>query len=101
VGWDGPESVAPMRSTVEEAEELARYLSNIESIYLPHISASADGEINFCWKKYGFLLDLGFDGDGYYSYCAHLPNRSEIIENEAFLAKPLPQEITDFIRKIV
>jgi hypothetical protein len=98
-GWDGPESVAPMRSTVEDAEGFARYLFSIESVRLPHIGASSDGEINFYWKNDRFLLDLGFDGDGYYSYYARLPNGGEIIENGASLAKPLPQEIIDLIRK--
>jgi hypothetical protein len=98
-GWDGPESIAPMRSTVEDAELFARYLFSIESVHLPHVSASSDGEINFYWKNDGFLLDLGFDGDGYYSYYAHLPNGGEIIENGASLAKSLPQEIIDLIRK--
>ena len=39
-----------------------------ESVPIPHISLATDGEINFFWNLVNFRLDLGFFGDGTYSY---------------------------------
>ncbi|MBL1177136.1 hypothetical protein [Pantanalinema sp. GBBB05] len=96
-GWAGTESVGPSRSAVEHAEEFARYLFSLGEIHVPYISASGDGEINFYWNRDGFTLDLGFKGDGFYSYYALLPNGEEMIEDAASLGTGLPIEIVDLI----
>lgn len=95
--WNGRGTTAPTQASVEEAELFVRYLFSLGSITPPHISASGDGEIDFYWKQNGFTLDLGFVGDGTYSYYAHLPNGQEIIEDEAALGEHLPQAIVDLI----
>jgi hypothetical protein len=96
-GWNGPGTVAPTRSTLKDAEVFALYLFKVDTVIPPHISASGDGEINFYWKGEGFSLDLGFFGDGFYSYYADLPNGLEIIEDAAPLDQKLPPEIINFI----
>ena len=96
-GWDGSGSIAPSRTTIEHAEEFLRYLFNLGVIDVPYISASSDGEINFFWKKNSLTLDLGFTGDGYYSYYASFPDGAEIVEDAAALNDPLPKEITNLI----
>jgi len=96
-GWDGTGSIAPSRMTIEHAEEFLRYLFSLGTIGVPYISASNDGEINFFWKKNGFMLDLGFTGDGYYSYYASFPDGSEVIEDAATLNDPLPNEVINLI----
>ena len=96
-GWNGPGSIPPTRRAVKDSEQFTRYLFSLGAIVLPYISASSDGEINFYWKSDGFIIDLGFIGDGSYSYYAHLPNELEIIEDEASLNDPLPSEIIDLI----
>ena len=95
--WNGPGTFAPTHASVEDAESFVRYLFSLGSITSPYISASGDGEIDFYWKQNGFTLDLGFVGDGTYSYYAHLPNGQEIIEDEAALDDHLPQAIVDSI----
>ena len=95
--WNGPGTSAPTHAAVEEAESFVRYLFSLGSIMPPYISASGDGEIDFYWKQNGFTFDLGFVGDGTYSYYAHLPNGQEIIEDEAALGEHLPQAIVDLI----
>ena len=37
---------------------------------LPSIGFADDGEVNFSWKQNGIHIDLGFYGDGTYSYFA-------------------------------
>ncbi len=98
-GWNGPESVAPTRATIKEAETFARYLFGIGSIVPPYISASGDGEVNFYWKTSDWVIDLGFFGDGLYSYYARFENGHEILEDGASLNKPLPQKIVELIGK--
>lgn len=100
-GWNGPDSVSPTRKAVEHAEAFARYLFRLGEIHVPYISASGDGEINFYWTGNGFTLDLGFTGDGYYSYYARLPDGGEIIEDEAVFDEPLPKEIITLVTKAV
>jgi hypothetical protein len=99
-GWNGPGTVAPTPSTVQDAEVFLRYLFGHSLGISPHISASGDGEINFYWKREGFILDLGFQGDGFYSYYADLPNGREMMEDAAALSQPLPEEIVNFICSI-
>jgi hypothetical protein len=95
--WNGPGTVAPTPSTVHDAAVFLRYLFGHSLGMPPHITASGDGEINFYWKREGFILDLGFQGDGFYSYYADLPNGHEMMEDAAALSQPLPQEIVTFI----
>jgi hypothetical protein len=96
--WNGPGSIPPTHLAVEEAELFTRYIFSYNAIISPYISASNDGEINFYWKKDTFILDLGFFGDGSYSYYAHLPSGLEILEDQVSLHAYLPQEIVDLIR---
>jgi hypothetical protein len=98
-GWSGPESVAPNSNTIKEAEIFARYLFGIGPIVSPYISASADGEVNFYWKTRDWMIDLGFFGDGIYSYYARFENGHEILEDGADLNQPLPQEVIELIGK--
>jgi hypothetical protein len=98
-GWNGPDSISPNRSTVEDAEIFARYLFSIGPIVLPYISASGDGEVNFYWKTRDWVIDLGFFGDGLYSFYARFENGDEILEDGACLNNPLPQEIVELIGK--
>jgi hypothetical protein len=99
-GWNGPETLAPTSASIEEAELFARYLFGIGSIVAPYISASGDGEVNFYWKTRDWMIDLGFFGDGLYSYYVRFENGHEIIEDGTCLSQPLPQEIVELISKI-
>jgi hypothetical protein len=97
-GWNHLDSVAPSRATINDAERFARNLE-LSSIHLPHISAADDGEINFWWDRDGLYIDLGFFGDGSYSFYARLPNGKEITEDEAPIAQSLPSELLSLLKK--
>jgi hypothetical protein len=99
-GWNGPETLAPTSASIKEAEVFARYLFGIGPIITPYISASGDGEVNFYWKARDWMIDLGFFGDGLYSYYVRFENGQEILEDGKCLSKPLPQEIVELISKI-
>jgi hypothetical protein len=100
-GWNGPESVAPTSAAIKEAEIFARYLCGIGPIVWPYISASGDGEVNFYWKTQDWVIDLGFFGDGLYSYYARCGNGHEILEDGVDIDQPLPQEMIELIGKTV
>lgn len=98
-GWNRPDSVAPSFTTVNDAEQFARAL-DLNSIHLPNIGAADDGEITFLWNLGdGFYMDLGFVGNGSYSYFARLPNGEEIIIDKAPIKLPLPEMIMACLRR--
>lgn len=60
----------------------------------PQISLANDGEINFFWKKEGIVADLGFYGDGTYSYYIKIHNK-EYLKDDAEINELIPAEILD------
>lgn len=97
-GWNRPDSVPPASTTVSDAVKFARTL-DLAFLHLPHISAADDGEINFWWDIDGLYIDLGFFGDGSYSFYAKLPNGKEIIEDETPVSRSLPRELLSSLQK--
>ncbi len=97
-GWDGAEVKAPTTEAVRDAEGFARSLP-LEKIHAPHVSLASDGEINFLWILPHFRLDLGFYGDGSYSYYGRKPAGEEFIADEKSCDQPLENEILQLISK--
>ena len=67
----------PTTWPTEQAFKDARaFLINLSPIKIlpPSIGAADDGEINFLWKFCLVHIDLGFYGDGTYSYFARDPD---------------------------
>lgn len=91
-GWNCSGPVTPSDASIHDAEQFARN-HDFDSIHLPGISAADDGEINFWWDVEGLYIDLGFFGDGSYSFYARLPNGKEIAVDHAPLSQPLPGEL--------
>lgn len=92
-GWDGYDGVAPSPKAVDDAERFAMsHLFAFEQ-RLPSISPGADGEVNFCWRDKDCLLDLGFYGDGTYSYYAKLGDGREFMADMSAVDARLPEEI--------
>lgn len=97
-GWSGPDSVGPMLQTVIQAKDFTQALLENEGIAVPHISLASDGEINLYWKSESLVMDLGFSGNGRYSYFAEFANGQEFIEDGAELNQPLPDELLAALR---
>lgn len=64
--WDGYSAVTISSHTVNDAVSFLSLLSNDHK--LPISGPASDGEICFTWKHSNLYLELGFYGDGYYSY---------------------------------
>lgn len=81
-----------------DAEKFSRLLS-FDQVHAPHISLASDGEINFLWMLQDFRLDLGFYGDGTYSYYGRTTNGEEFMADDQPFDKALPDKIIQLIRK--
>lgn len=97
-GWDGADGKAPSQAAVRDAECFTRILAH-DDLYAPSISLATDGEINFFWMLSHFRLDLGFYGDGTYSYYGTTTTGDEFLADEISVSIPLPAPILRFIRK--
>lgn len=99
-GWNGPDSVGPSDQTIKDAEQFANSI-DFDSIHMPNVSLANDGEISFFWDIKGLYLDLGFLGDGSYSFYAKPPKGKEVIVDNAPLSRPLPQNILNHLRNFI
>jgi len=97
-GWDGAEGKAPSHAAVTDAERFTRILMR-DDVYAPHISLATDGEINFLWMLPHLRLDLGFYGDGTYSYYGKTAAGDEFLVDDASVCTPLPEQLLQLIRK--
>jgi len=97
-GWNGSDSISPPLQTLADAEAFARLVFDAHAISEPIISPANDGEINFFWKTEFITLDLGFFGDGSYSYYAKTSDGIEYYMDDALASTDLPEEI---IRKLL
>ena len=97
-GWDGAEGKAPTHAAITDAERFTRILMR-DDVYAPHISLATDGEINFLWMLPHLRLDLGFYGDGTYSYYGKTAAGDEFLVDDTSVGTPLPEQILQLIRK--
>jgi len=97
-GWDGYKGKSPSKTAISDAEKFSRLLS-FDQVHAPHISLASDGEINFLWMLQDFRLDLGFYGDGTYSYYGKTTNGEEFMADDQPFDKILPDQIVKLIRK--
>ena len=97
-GWDGYEGKSPSKTAISDAEKFSRLLS-FDQVHAPRISLASDGEINFLWMLQDFRLDLGFYGDGTYSYYGKTTNGEEFMADDQPFDKVLPDQIIQLIRK--
>lgn len=96
-GWDGADGRPPTEATTDDAENFAWSLLQDERMKKPIVSLSADGEIAFLWILPEFRLDLGFYGDGTYSYYGRSSSGKEFISDGESIDTPLPQEILQLL----
>ena len=97
-GWDGAEGKAPTHAAITDAERFTRILMR-DDVYAPHISLATDGEINFLWMLPHLRLDLGFYGDGTYSYYGKTAVGDDFLVDDASVCTPLPEQLLQLIRK--
>lgn len=98
--WDGYGSSAPKQSARDDAEVFASFNAGLLEMALPRISAASDGEVNYYWKNARGLLDLGFYGDGTYSFYAELADGREFAADEVAINQALPNELIQLFKAV-
>ena len=76
-------------------------LTNFVSLPPPFITLTTDGEITFLWKTPLISIDLGFFGDGTYSYFARSKDGNIFRGDGIAITASLPQEIVDMLSAAV
>ena len=95
--WDGHQALKAPLSSISSAEEFVKQLSVIKGVLKPSVSLATDGEIGFFWKQESFILDLGINEDGTYSYYAKLDSGKELFNDEVLVSGSIPGEIVELI----
>lgn len=75
--WHGPHSVAAAQKAIDDAERFARELTWSQK-NRPKVALAEDGELNLFWKSEEIYLDVGFFGDGTYSFFGQLASGETI-----------------------
>lgn len=92
-GWDGYSGVKIDRSAISDAEVFAAYHASFFERVMPSISCAGDGEINFTWRTASGVIDLGFYGDGSYSYYAKAQDGRVFSSDTENLSSRLPEDV--------
>jgi hypothetical protein len=81
------------------AREAATFLCRLSPVALapPHVSLATDGELNLLWRLPALRLDLGFYGDGTYSYYGWTATGEEWLADWAPLAQRLPSRLLQLL----
>lgn len=97
-GWDGYSAKVPSGAAIDEAEQFSSNVLPADEFQLPTVTAAADGEVNFSWKNALGYIDLGFYGEGSYSYYAKTTVGQEFMSDESSLTEHLPEQVLKIIR---
>lgn len=93
--WDGYDGIPPSSDTVNNA------LSFIEKLPFnakePRPGVSGDGEISLFWENDDIFVDIGFSGDGKYTFYARDNQAIEYFKDEIDLKDPLPEALLNLI----
>src|SRR5271165_2604107 len=90
-----PGSTAPTDAAFEDAKSFVLTLP-LAKIKSPAIHVASDGEVNFQWSGPDFKIDLGFYGNGKFSYYAAKAGQTPIIGDEVLVDSGLSQDLINF-----
>jgi hypothetical protein len=90
-----PGSIPPSDKAFEDAKTFILTLP-LTKIKNPSIQVAADGEVNFQWFGSDFKIDLGFYGNGKYSFFAAKTGRSPIVGDDVLVHSGLSNDLIGF-----
>lgn len=94
--WDGYGGSRPDRAAIVAAE---RFLMKLPAgASLPRTGLSGDGEIGLFWDYGEGFIDVGFVGDGEYSYYARSSLGAELFGDNQKIDEDINEELVQFIR---
>ena len=89
-----PESTAPSDAAFQNARDFVLTLP-LHRMIKPAIRVAADGEVNFQWSGPDFEIDLGFYGDGRFSFYGAKQGREPIVGDEVSVEDGIPRDLVD------
>lgn len=98
-GWDGPDSIAPSRGTIEGARAHL-VLFALAGIRAPDVSTSADGDIDLYWKTPSGFIDINYRPNGTIAYHAKVSGRVIAQDIAPFEQRSLPQQLLDALKLV-
>jgi hypothetical protein len=90
-----PNSKAPNETAFQNARDFVLTLP-LNRIVKPAIHVASDGEVNFQWSGPDFQIDLGFYGNGKFSFYAAKEGYEPIIGDEVSVKEGIPKSLVDF-----
>lgn len=90
-----PGSTPPNSQAFEDAKSFILTLP-LTKIKKPSIHVAADGEVNFQWSGSDFKIDLGFYGNGKFSFYAAKAGRAPIIGDDISVDSGLSNDLISF-----
>lgn len=91
-GWHREDSVGATSTAVDEAERFARSI-DWRHHAVPAVSLTEDGEINLLWQTEALYLDLGFVGDGTYTFYGKSSDGQTFLGDDLPIGDPLPGDL--------
>lgn len=91
-----PAAIWPSDQSFEDARQFITKLPS-SNVHIPNIGLADDGEVNFLWKQNGIHIDLGFYGDGTYSYYARRTGESGFYGDNIPVGQELPNALSALI----
>ena len=91
-----PDADWPTKAAFENAWEFTARLP-LSLREFPHISLADDGEVNFAWSGGVVYIDLGFYGDGTFSYYGRDSDGTESFGDDIPVTSPLPEELVSLL----
>ena len=92
-----PWAERPAVRAFDDAEEFVGAWPSV-SLQMPNVGLADDGEVNFLWKSSGTHVDLGFYGDGTFSYFARDCGGVKYAGDEVAAHVGLPAELLAIIK---
>src|ERR1700682_1723472 len=85
--------VAPSMNAFQDADSFILKLP-LNRTGMPTINVASDGEVNFCWSNAQSRIDLGFFGNGTYSYYGS-GGGNEVIRDDVAANSPVPADLLE------
>ena len=92
-----PWATWPVISAFEDAMAFVRAWPG-EALVMPDVGLADDGEVNFLWKGVDLHVDLGFYGDGTFSYYAKDGDGEEYAGDDVVANVGLPEDLLALLK---
>ena len=92
-----PWATWPVISAFEDAMAFVRAWPG-EALVMPDVGLADDGEVSFLWKGVDLHVDLGFYGDGTFSYYAKDGDGEEYADDDVAATVGLPEDLLAILK---